>query len=172
MGYEEAEWDDEHGTTWEERFRPKFAWPMPSVFSIADDCPRRVAVEIRASFGSLWSDQPAAASRLRVALEYLLDEIGIRRRRRVTKGFETLSLHQRIELLSKAQPEVAANLMAIKCLGNTGSHESSVALDDLLKAYEIMEHALDTLLGQRAKRAASLAKDLTRRHKSKRWRKK
>lgn len=172
LGYEEAEWDDEQGTTWQARFRPKFAWPVLPVFPVSDDCPKLVAAEIGASFGSLWSDHAGAAARLRVALEYLLDEIGVARRRLIAKRFETLSLHNRIELLSKAQPMAAANLMAIKWLGNTGSHERSVALEDLLKGYDIMEHAMDTLLGQRAKRAATLARDLTRRHKHKQWRKK
>ncbi len=171
-GFEEAGWDDEHGTTWSPRFQPEFALPMPPLFPVPGGCPDSVASEVRSSFRSLWSDQSAAASRLRVAVENLLDEIGISRRRRTAKGYEGLTLHQRIEVLAKAQPTVAANLMAIKWLGNTGSHESSVALGDLLKAYEIMEHALDILLGQRAKLVATLAKDLTRRHARKRWRKK
>ena len=168
----EAEWDEEHGTIWEDYFRPKSVEPMPEVFPIADDCPSQVAVELRASFRALWSDQGAGASRLRVAVEHLLDEVGVGHRRRTKSGYEALNLHQRIEALSKAQPEVAASLMAIKWLGDTGSHESLVSLTDLLKGYEIMEHAMDTLLGQKAKRAATLARDLSQRHARRRRRKK
>lgn len=171
-GFEDAGWDDRNGTTWEPCFRPECAWPMPPVFTLPATCPESVAAEVRSSFSLCWSDQPAAASRLRVSLEHLLDEIGIQRKRRASTGYEALSLHKRLEVLSGTQPKVAANLMAIKWLGNTGSHESSVALEDLLKGYEIMEHALDTLLGQRAKRVAAFAKDLTRRHAPKRQGKK
>jgi hypothetical protein len=102
-----------------------------------------------------------------VALEHILDEIGIERT-------EVSTLHQRIEALLKVQPEMAEDLMGIKWLGNAGSHQSSVSLEDLLDGYQVMEHALDTLFGQRvkAKRAATVAKDLTRKHASKRQGKK
>jgi len=63
---------------------------------------------------------------------------------------------------------MAANLMAIKWLGNTGSHDSAVTFKDLLDAYEIMEPTLDGILGSRAKRVAKLAKQLTRKHARKR----
>ena len=164
-GQEEPEWDEQYRQTiWERSFKPLFAWPMPSIFPIPIGCPKRVVAEIEASFRALWSDAPSAASRLRVAVEYLLDEIGVPRRRRTTSGYEALILHRRIEVLSQADAKTAANLMAIKWLGNTGSHEAAVSREDVLKAYEVMEHALDVLLEHRAKRATEIAKDLTRRH--------
>jgi hypothetical protein len=169
-GHEDAGWDDELGTVWEKRFRPRFAWPMPPVFPLPQPCPDTVTSALQASFAALWSDQSAAASRLRVAIEYLLDEIGVQCRRRSTQGYERLSLHVRIELLAKAEPQVAANLMAIKWLGNTGTHEMAVTLQELLSAYEIMEHAMESLLRQRARRADVLAKELTHRHANKKRR--
>jgi hypothetical protein len=56
------------------------------------------------------------------------------------------------------------NLLALKWLGNTGSHESTVTLADLLAAYEVMEPTLDAMLGERKKRIALLAKHLTKKH--------
>lgn len=109
---------------------------------------------------------------LRVAIEHLLDHVAIPRRQRTKKGYEQMTLHRRIEAISKTQGEVGSSLMAIKWLGNTGSHESEVAMPDLLKGYEIMEHVLDVLLSGRAKRASSLAKDLTKRHAKRKRRKK
>jgi hypothetical protein len=76
-----------------------------------------------------------------------------------------LTLHQRIELLSKNRPEAGKQLMAIKWLGNTGSHDSEVSFDDLLSGYELLETTLEDVLGARAKKAAKLAKLLTKKHK-------
>lgn len=164
-GHDEPTWDDEQGMDWEECFVPKFAWPMPPIFAIPKACPEPVAREIHASFQAFWSDRSAAASRLRVAIERLLDEIGIRRRRvTAKKKIEELTLHQRIELMAKTSPEVGTSLMAIKWLGNTGSHDGSVGAKDVLDAYEIFDPTLDTILGERAKRVSKLAKQLTKKH--------
>ena len=78
------------------------------------------------------------------------------------------TLHQRIEILAKSQKVVARNLMAIKWLGNTGTHESAVTLEDLLNGYEIMEHTLGALLQANAKRVASVVRELTQKHARKR----
>jgi len=162
-GLEEHCDEDDH-PIWEEYFTARHAWPMPDVFSIPNKCPGQVSRELSASFDALWSHQASAASRLRVALEYLLDEVGVTRRRRAKSGYEKLPLHQRIEVLSKSQPDIGTNLMAVKWFGNTGSHPGGVAMADVLNAYEIMEHALDALVGQRGKRAAALARHLRKRH--------
>jgi uncharacterized protein DUF4145 len=170
-GHQEPTWDEEHGMDWEECFIPKFAWRMPPIFSIPEGCPTRVAEQLHASFRLAWSDSSAAASRLRVATERLLDEVGVPTRKRTTKGVATLTLHQRIELLAGKRPNEAKNLMAIKWLGNTGSHENAVDFDDLLAGYEIMEPSLDAILGERSKRAAKLAKLLTKKHARRRRKK-
>jgi hypothetical protein len=164
-GFEEPVADEENGMAWEEFFVPRFAWPMPPMFTIPEGCPAPVANELHASFQAAWNDRAAAASRLRVATERLLDSVGIARRQLTKKKkYEMLRLHRRIELLGKTQSAMAKNLMAIKWLGNTGSHDSAVSFKDLLDAYEIMEPTLDGILGSRAKRIARLAKQLTKKH--------
>jgi len=64
----------------------------------------------------------------------------------------------------KGEPAVGAQLMALKWLGNTASHEGSVSRDDLLDAFEILEHSLSELIEQRSARVAELARQLTKKH--------
>ncbi|HYH81071.1 MAG TPA: DUF4145 domain-containing protein [Longimicrobium sp.] len=155
----------------EEVYSPRFVMPMPDIIAIPAKCPEAVAAELRSAFRLFWLDTGAAANRLRVALEALLDVPGIRRRQRVPGKIKDLSLHQRIIEYEKREPVVAAHLMAVKWLGNTASHESGVSQDALLDALEIVEHVLDEIIDQRSKRVSELAKKLTDAHAPKRAKK-
>jgi len=57
-----------------------------------------------------WSDPSATANRVRVALEDLMDHLGIQKRRKSTKGkFDKLTLHHRIEISPRPSLESATN---------------------------------------------------------------
>jgi hypothetical protein len=164
-GYEEQVYSEEDGSTdWIPVWKPLFAWPMPNVFRIPEKCPPEVVAELQASFAALWNNRAAAAARLRVAVERLLDSVGIPKQQLTKAGRERLSLHSRIELVQKTNAEIANNLMGIKWLGNTGSHEDDVSDDDLLGAYEVIDHALEGLLKLKARHASALAKQLAKKH--------
>lgn len=156
---------------WEEIYSPTVVMPMPDMIVIPTKCPDSVAAELRAAFRLFWLDTGAAANRLRVALESLLDVPGIRRRQRVPGAIRELTLHQRIVEYEKREPVVAAHLMAVKWLGNTASHESDVSIEAFLDALEIIEHVLDEMIEQRSKRVSELAKKLTHVHAPKRAKK-
>lgn len=53
-----------------------------------------------------------------------------------------LLLHARIQLLAQKQPELANFIMAVKWIGNAGSHASSIARDDALDGFKILDHVL------------------------------
>jgi hypothetical protein len=55
--------------------------------------------------------------------------------------------------------------MALKWLGNTGTHSAEVSEDDLLDAFEILEHALIEIIEKRSTKVAELAKKLTKKHR-------
>lgn len=55
---------------------------------------------------------------------------------------------------------VAKSLMAIKWLGNISAHESSLALDRVLDAYEILEQLLITLFPPDPRRVERLADEI------------
>ena len=172
VGGVEAWYDNEEGTTgWTPYFAPKWCSPMPDVFEFPAKCPDDVKKQLRLSFKLFWADQASAASKVRIALERLMDHLGVPKRKKDKNGkLGDLSLHQRIEIFQLGKSAIGSQLMALKWLGNTGSHESQVSRDDLLDAFEILEHALSELIDRRSEKVAELAKKLTRKHARRRKR--
>lgn len=77
-----------------------------------------------------------------------------------------ISLHHRIEIFGKKNPEVAKAMLALKFIGNPSSHSGKeVTNSDLLDAYEILENALPTLYDDKGKRIGKLIKDINKRKK-------
>jgi hypothetical protein len=167
----EPDQDPDGGITWSPFFSPRYCYPMPNVIEIPKKCPNEVGRELQASFALSLADAGAAAGRLRVALERLMDALGVQKRRK-DKGGKVidLSLHHRIELLQKRDPVTGAQLMALKWLGNVGTHEGAVSRKELLDAFEILEHSLAELIDRRTEKVAALAKELTKKHAKRRQR--
>jgi hypothetical protein len=148
-----------------EYFVPRFCFPMPDMFRIPDCTPAEVQAHIRAGFALYFTDHNAAANRIRVALESLLDSQRIPRRRRIARGQSSLlNLHTRIEAFSRRNREIGNELMALKWLGNTASHDTEVSKGDLLDGLEVLEHILEETYEARSRRIARIAKTLTRKH--------
>src|ERR1039458_5847352 len=146
-------------------FRPMNCQPMPDIITIPQKCPEPVKKELRVAFSLFWKNHEACAGRIRVALEQLIDQLQLPSRRKAKSGkFTDLTLHDRLEVLSQRAPAVGPQLMALKWLGNAGSHNGSVSSDELLDAFEILEHSLTELMEKRSERIAQLAKKLTRKH--------
>ncbi len=157
--------ETEEGDDWPYYFVPMACCPMPDMFDFPTKCPDIVKAELRAAFALFWSNQSACAGRIRVALECLMTHSGVQRRRRDKNGkYFDLTLHARIDAFSKREPNVGPHLMALKWLGNAGSHNGEVRKDDLLDAFEIMEHALVEIVDRRSAKVAALAKKLTKKH--------
>lgn len=147
-------------------YQPCSVYPGPAIFPIPDECPSDVESQLKAAFQLFWSDRAASANRLRVAIEDLLTDLGVKRfvitsaRKR-----ERLKLHDRIVAFEKKDHDAAQYLFAIKWLGNTGSHGDLDELsdDDLLSGFEFMEQLLDSLYTKRASRLMQAARDINRR---------
>lgn len=70
-----------------------------------------------------------------------------------------LNLHSRINLLPEKYGELKELLLAIKWLGNAGSHaDSPISIDDVMDAYQLIDHVLQELYVQKGKKAKALAK--------------
>jgi hypothetical protein len=155
---------EEYETVAEDYFAAMYVYPMPKIIKIPPTCPISVRQELIASFGHFWNDTAACASRLRIALEELMQYLGMQTDPSNDKPTSRPKLHGAIEAFAKNSPEVGAQLMALKWLGNTGSHNSRVSRDDLLDAFEVLEHALSEIIERRSERVAELAKGLTAKH--------
>lgn len=139
-----------------EYYVPKFFEPAPPLFAIPDQCPKKVTDELNKAFALIWSDVGSCANRLRVAVEVLMNESKIQKRAKKKVGtnkakLQILSLHERIMKFEVKHEEAAKHLMAIKWLGNTGSHAALDELnhDDLLGAFEHFDYALDLIYVQK-----------------------
>jgi hypothetical protein len=74
-----------------------------------------------------------------------------------------IPLDHRIKAYGEQNPEVAHHLMAIKWIGNAGSHGDGISRESVLDALEIIEGVFeDVYVGHRAKLRAKVAKIVAR----------
>lgn len=162
-------YDADGETEWNKYFSPTACCPMPDIIEIPAKCPEDVSQELRSAFQLFWSHRGACAGRIRVALECLMNDLGVPKRKKTNNGkFADLSLHGRIEIFAMKNRSAGPNLMALKWLGNAGSHDTTVSPSDLLDAFEVLEHSLGEIIDQRSKKVAMLARTLTKKHRGKR----
>lgn len=162
---EDHDWEQQ-AMHWSRTFAPQVVAPAPPIFPVPKECPEDVTKELKRAFGLYWSDPASSANRLRVAVEVLLNDQKVnktvinRRRKR-----ETPNLHARIELFKAKDSEAADYLLAIKWLGNAGSHfgVADIDDDDLLGGFELIEHVIERLYVKREARLKQIAKGLNQR---------
>lgn len=158
---------DEYGNPddidYDDYFDPKYFTPHLKIFDIPKGTPEMVAFEIKNSFSLFFSDPSSSANHVRVALEHLLTHLKIKRFVTSQRKRRYLSLHSRIELLQRKYDHVKDIFVAIKWLGNAGSHsQHEVTTDDVLDAYELMEELLNEVFSNKRKKAKSLAKKINK----------
>lgn len=129
---------------WHELFLPEYFYPPLLIFPIPVECPASVLSRAKASFKLFFADPPAAANYVRKAVEEILTIEGVRRYSAKGKR-KPINLHDRIKAFEKDGPEIAKKLLALKWLGNEGSHSDTLTKEDIMDAYEILEATLDEL---------------------------
>lgn len=158
--------EDEEGYTWNRYLRPHFFLPAPRLISVPDGSPAPLRADIDAAFSLYWSDPPSCANRLRSALEQLLTILKAKRFSKATgqrRRRWRLSLHQRITLFQSRDTELGTAMLAVKWLGNEGSHPGSLKRSDLLDAFELLEYLLEAVFVGSRKRIAQIAREVNRR---------
>lgn len=134
--------------------------PAPMIIALPEKIPEEIAEILHAAFCLFWIDKEACANKLRIAVELLMDEVKIPAAKKGRDGRERpLSLDARLREFSSISQDAANLLLAVKWIGNAGSHASLSRLDgdDLLDVFEILEWVLeDTYTGTR-KRLAAIA---------------
>lgn len=156
---------DEGDWEYEEYFMPKYCFPMPHIIELPTKCPNDIKAQLTEAFSLLWSNRSACAGQIRVSLESLMNHLGVPKKRKTKNGgFSDLNLHSRIDAYAAKNPQVGSQLMALKWVGNTGSHESDVSKTDLLDAFEILEHSLIEVLERRSEKVSALTKRLVKKH--------
>lgn len=152
---------DDGQSEYYDHFSIKSFFPAPRLCHIPADTPAKVEECLEKSFSLYWVDTAAAANALRASLEALLDELKIPRYKKNAKG-ETIyiTLNSRLESWS-ASNEAHANLcLALKEVGNLGSHGDSVKSKHYFGSLEIYSHILKELFENNAKNMKDLAQSI------------
>lgn len=149
---------------YEDYFRPEYFTPHLVPFMCPKETPELVENELNKSFALMLADPAAAANHVRISLEHLLTALKIRRFETNGSKKSPLSLHKRIDSLQEKYPDIKDLFLAIKWIGNAGSHSSrEVTVDDVFDAYELMEELLKEIYSKKAKqKIKALAKSINK----------
>ncbi|MEV0898216.1 DUF4145 domain-containing protein [Actinoplanes sp. NPDC049802] len=132
--------------SWMNCYKITYARPAFILVACPPGTPEKVRAAATAAAEIAWADPSSAAGRLRVAVEELLTCHRIPRST-INRNHKRVRLdtHQRIEKFAQMKPDVARVLMAVKWIGNSGSHEGGLGIDDVLEGAQMLSHALGLL---------------------------
>ena len=146
-----------------EEFKPLFFHPPLHIFKLKSSYPKEVSQEIMNSFEHFWNDLSSCANKIRTSLEILLNLHKVKNYTLTNRNKrKRLTLHQRIEEFKKKNSEVGDYLLAIKWIGNEGSHPGNLERIDILETYELLEHSLDKLYERKDEKMKRLSKEINR----------
>lgn len=144
---------------------PVVFYPAPKIIEIPKSCPKNVTKILNETFGLYWLDLGSCANKIRISIEVLLNEQKVPTTMTTKKGEIELTLHKRLEIFKNSNPEVSNLLMAIKWIGNAGSHFSDIKNDDVLDAYELLEFTLEKLYNDREQELLKLSDEINKNKK-------
>ena len=148
---------------WEDFFRPKYFHPHLKLFKTPSNTPDEVMEKLNESFRLFFSSPDSASNHVRAALEAMLNNLKVKRFKTAYGKRHIISLHQRIKLLPTKYDELKDLLIAVKWLGNAGSHTGkTLSADDVLDSYEIMEHVLNEIYDNKSTKVKALAKKVNK----------
>lgn len=140
-------------------YYPKYFNPPINLFNIPYEIPYDVEGEIKNSFALFWADKSACGNAIRKSIECICDDKKINKTKTVRGKRKFRSLDERIKELGIKNPDAAESLLAIKWLGNHGSH-GYLDIEDIFDAYELLIHALEKLYINKEKRLKQLSKKI------------
>lgn len=157
--------DQEFGwaQTSEESFTPKFFDPPLVLMDIPDKCPFDACAHLYESFALYFSDAGASMNCARAAVESVVTDLGVKRFAMANGKRRPINLHQRILLLSPKYKEVVDLLLAVKWLGNAGSHDGDPPkAGDLRITFDLLEHVLSEIYEEKGKKFKAIAKKVNK----------
>ncbi|NNS10190.1 DUF4145 domain-containing protein [Erwinia sp. JH02] len=170
-GWVDCDMDYESDTlNFVERFRASTFHPPLPVFIPRADCPDPVRQQLKEISALLAAHPSAAINTMRTVLEMLLDELKVPREvTRIGKDPLTLTLHRRIDVHPAILGGYGDAFMALKWLGNQGSHSDRrirqshiegdcTVLDDLIQQIYRPVSAVPAIVATLSKAYAPLAK--------------
>lgn len=157
--------DEEFGLTQtvEDVLSPSYFEPPLVLMDIPERCSFDVRGHLYEAFALYFSDPGAAMNCCRAAVEALLTDLGVKRFATNSGQRRSITLHQRIMQLPKKYKEAGDLLLAVKWLGNAGSHAgSSPGAGDLRVTFDLLEHALSEVYEGKGKKLKAIAKKVNK----------
>lgn len=152
---------DGYDSTYVEYFKPFFFYPSLKIFQIPKKTPENVQNSIMSSFSLVFNNKSAAANQVRIAIECLLTHLKIKNYHTSGGKRKKLSLHRRIELLPTKYQKIKDICLAIKWLGNAGSHcDDEMSFDDVFDGYDMLSFVLEELYDNKHTHVQKLAKKI------------
>lgn len=148
------EYNDEFGWVLAKALVPSYFEPAVPVIRIPKSCPEEVSKGILDASALFWSAPSSAGNRLRASIERLMDALGVA---------PAPNLHARIEAYTITNSDLGGKLLAVKWLGNTGSHSDDLSSGDVLDAFELLEDVLEQLYDNKSGRLKTLANTINTR---------
>ncbi|MEH5573131.1 DUF4145 domain-containing protein [Raoultella ornithinolytica] len=146
-GCTERDWDSVNGDQLVDWFEPKSFSPALHPFQIPEKCADEISKPLTASFSVYLTQPGSAANLIRITVERMLTAIGVPE---LNEKQRRVPLHHRLETLLGQYGPYKEPLMAIKFLGNAGSHTyDEVKIDDIEAAFEIMDYVVTDLFSGR-----------------------
>lgn len=153
---------------WERNFvsnyLPQYFVPHLKIFEIPPNTPESVSESIDASFNLFFVSSGSALNEIRNAVEFLMDELGVPRKGmndEVPPVEVRWDLDTRVgKMPNQSGANVKSQLLAIKNLGNWGSHAVQTTRADVLTAYELLHYVLDELYLKRGDAVKALTKQV------------
>ncbi|MCI0747411.1 MAG: DUF4145 domain-containing protein [Verrucomicrobia subdivision 3 bacterium] len=142
----------------------KFFTPTVHLFPLSSAIPAKVKGPLVDSFSTFWANPSAAGNSLRISVEALMDYRCVKKWYRDKKGRERAhDLHARIEMFRPSAPHLGDKILAVKWLGNSGSHLAGLKREDVIKAYEMYSYVLEELFDKRMETLTKMARKINRR---------
>ena len=143
-------------------YEPLIFFPPLHLFRIPDQTPQPIVNETVSAFALTWIDASGAMNHVRNAIELVMDHLKVPKSQMVTKsGMKRRvrrSLHNRIEWYTHADRVLRDRLLAIKWLGNEGSHAGVLTLIDTFDCHDLLESVLVHIFADHQRRLDILAK--------------
>src|SRR5262249_3876077 len=137
--------------------------PAPTPCKVQFRFPKPIQALLRSSAALFWIDREASANKLRQLVEVLLTHQKVPQKGLTAKRkMRPLTLHDRIIRYRERNAELADMLLAIKVLGNDGSHPGNVEEIDLLQSFDIVDYVLNEVYYQHTAQLKAAAKRISR----------
>lgn len=128
------DYDEDGQACYTDSYTPTHFNPALPMLRLPRGCTDAIASELTKAWGLYWSDPSSAANHIRTGVERLMDHLAV---------LPKSKLDRRIKEYKAAEPELGEDLLAIKWLGNAGSHgDEGLTKEDVLDALPLLDRVL------------------------------